>query len=71
MLSSSIEYRIPPGMLIEDCIGRVRLLSSREQIQWSSPRPISTAKLSTLLRLHLLPINQVIYLGPYPRPKAG
>ena len=34
-------------------------------INGQAARPISTAKLNALLRLHLLPINQVIYLGPY------
>ena len=32
----------------------------------SSPRPISTGLLNTLLCLHIQPINQVVYLGPYP-----
>ena len=31
----------------------------------SSPRAISTSQLHTLLRFHLLPINQVVFLGPY------
>jgi len=31
----------------------------------SSPRAISTGQLHTLLRFHLLPINQVVFLGPY------
>ena len=31
----------------------------------SSPRTISTSQLHTLLRFHLLPINQVVFLGPY------
>jgi len=31
----------------------------------SRPRPISTARLNTLLRLHLQPINLVVYEGPY------
>ena len=30
-----------------------------------SPRPISTGRLNTLLRLHLRPINVVVYHGPY------
>jgi hypothetical protein len=30
-----------------------------------SPRPISTGRLNALLRLHLRPINLVIYQGPY------
>ena len=32
----------------------------------SSPRAISTRLLNALLRLHIEPINQVVYLGPYP-----
>ena len=31
----------------------------------SSPRPISTGRLNTLLHLHLRPINQLILLGSY------
>ena len=31
----------------------------------SSPRAISTSQLHTLLRFHTLPINQVVFLGPY------
>jgi len=31
----------------------------------SRPRPISTARLNALLRLHLQPINLVVYEGPY------
>ena len=31
----------------------------------SSPRPISTPKLNTLLYLHREPINQVVFLGSY------
>ena len=31
----------------------------------SSPRAISTGQLHALLRVHLLPINQVVFLGPY------
>ena len=40
-------------------------------INGQAARPISTAKLNALLRLHLLPINQVIYLGSYSRPEGG
>jgi len=32
----------------------------------SSPRRISTGQLNTLLCVHFRPINQVVYLGPYP-----
>ena len=32
---------------------------------WSSPRPISTARLHTLLHFHLRPINHVFYMGSY------
>ena len=31
----------------------------------SSPRAISTGQLHALLRFHLLPIDQVVFLGPY------
>ena len=43
-------FRIPEGL---------------NQNLWSSPRPISTGKLNTLLCLHTRPINQVVYLGSY------
>ena len=31
-----------------------------------SPRAISTGQLHALLHFHLRPINQVVFLGPYP-----
>ena len=31
----------------------------------SSPRAISTGQLNTLLHLHLRPINEVVFFGPY------
>ena len=34
-------------------------------IRRSSPRTISTDQLHTLLRFHLRPINQIVFLGPY------
>ena len=37
----------------------------------SSPRPISTGLLNTLLCVHIRPINQVVYLGPYPLEEVG
>ena len=37
----------------------------------SSPRAISTGLLNTLLCLHIQPINQVVYLGPYPVQLVG
>jgi len=37
----------------------------------SSPRAISTRLLNTLLCLHIEPINQVVYLGPYPVKLVG
>jgi len=36
-----------------------------------SPRPISTGQLNALLRLHIRPINLVIYQGPYPINSVG
>ena len=38
---------------------------------WSSPRRISTGLLNALLRLHIQPINQVVYLEPYPLKGVG
>ncbi|RJQ56598.1 MAG: hypothetical protein C4521_00240 [Actinobacteria bacterium] len=37
----------------------------------SSPRPISTARLNTLLCLHLQPINLVVYEGSYSVDRMG
>ena len=37
----------------------------------SSPRPISTGQLNTLLCLHLQPINLVFYKGPYLHKGVG
>ena len=34
-------------------------------LSWSSPRPISTGQLNTLLHLHLRPINLVVFKGSY------
>src|SRR5207245_1269403 len=36
-----------------------------------SPRPISTGRLNALLRLHLRPINVVVYHGPYQVNPVG
>ena len=36
---------------------------SKEEVR-EVDRVISTGKLSTLLHLHIQPINQVVYLGP-------
>jgi hypothetical protein len=37
----------------------------------SRPRAISTGLLNTLLCVHILPINQVVYLGPYSLKEMG
>ena len=37
----------------------------------SSPRPISTGRLSALLRLHRRPINLVVYQGSYSLKGMG
>ena len=37
----------------------------------SSPRRISTGLLHALLRFHIRPINQVVYLEPYPLKEVG
>ena len=44
----------------ESCIASRKTLNRR-----SRPRPISTARLNTLLCVHLQPINLVVYEGPY------
>ncbi len=45
--------------------------NDRGMIEWSSPRPISTARLNALLRVHLRPIKLVIYQRPYPLNGVG
>ena len=47
-------------MLLEHSIASTKSLYSN-----SSPRPISTGQLHTLLRFHFRPINLVVYQGPY------
>ena len=37
----------------------------------SSPRAISTGQLNTLLCLHLRPIDQIVFLGPYSLEEMG
>ena len=49
----------------QDCIA-----ANGVQIR-SSPRRISTGLLNTLLCLHIQPINQVVYLEPYPLKGVG
>ena len=62
--------RCPGGRTAQRVLGqkvaRPRLLS-----QGRRARPISTARLSASRRLHLLPINQVVYLGPYRREDSS
>ena len=41
------------------------------QFLWSSPRPISTGPLNTLLCLHSRPIHHVFFMGPYPLLGVG
>ena len=38
---------------------------------WSSPRPISTAKLNASRHLHTQPINLVVYKGSYSFKTMG
>ena len=45
--------------------GEVRAILKFQEDVWSSPRPISTAKLNTLPCLHMQPINLVVYKGSY------
>ena len=44
--------------------------SSLDEVK-SSPRPISTGQLNTLLCLHFRPINVVVCHGPYPVNPVG
>ena len=39
--------------------------------KWLSPRPISTAKLHTLLRFHMRPIKLVVFQWPYLVNRVG
>ena len=46
---------------------RVKVYTTQltKEILWSSPRPISTAKLNASRHLHTQPINLVVYKGSY------
>ena len=52
------ENRIEIGM----CVSHYRGFCRKT---WSSPRPISTGQLNTLLHLHIRPIYLVFFQGPY------
>src|SRR5690606_7223254 len=52
---------------LESCTGQVYVL----MVARSSPRPISTGWLRTLLSLHLRPIHLVIYKGSYSLEGMG
>ncbi len=45
--------------------GEVRAILKFQEDVWSSPRPISTAKLNTLPCLHTQPINLIVHEGSY------
>ena len=46
---------------------RVKVYTTQltKEILWSSPRPISTAKLNASRHLHTQPINLVVFQGSY------
>ena len=46
---------------------RVKVYTTQltKEILWSSPRPISTAKLNASRHLHTQPINLVVFKGSY------
>ena len=49
-------------------------MKTREELvsnTWSSPRPISTAKLNASRHLHLQPINLVVFKGSYLIDSVG
>jgi len=50
----------------EMCVSYDRRLRDKLLRVESSDRIISTTRLNPLRDLHLLPINQVVYLDPYP-----
>ena len=58
----------PPG-IYEDIPSRLQM--AKVCIYKSSPRRISTGLLHALLRFHIRPINQVVYLEPYPLEGVG
>ena len=63
--------RCPGGRTAQRVLGQK---VARPRLQMSGKRrarPISTARLSASRRLHLLPINQVVYLGPYRREDSS
>ena len=43
---------------------RIRMTCCHQKY-WSSPRSISTVKLNASRRLHIQPINHVVFMGPY------
>ena len=55
------------------CAGTGTDLKTAERLRSSksSPRAISTRLLNTLLCVHIEPIDQVVYLGPYPVKLVG
>ena len=52
---------------------RVKVYTTQltKEILWSSPRPISTAKLNASRHLHTQPINLVVYKGSYLIQSVG
>ena len=62
---SQFSFKDAIVLIPENCIDNFlhNLVSIR--IVWSSPRPISTGQLNTLLHLHLRPIYLVFFQGPY------
>ena len=56
----------PPSILNTILVIYLHALSKLiPSFSWSSPRPISTGQLNTLLHLHLRPINLVVFKGSY------
>lgn len=53
------------------CCGGFMVSTSWVWFGFSSPRPISTGKLSTLLCVHFRPIYVVVFHGPYPHVWGG
>ena len=56
--------RDPEALPFENCIAVIMKPVANTRVR-SSPRPISTARLHTLLRFYLRPINHIIYVGSY------
>ena len=61
----STNYSVDRTLKTEQCKTRSSSQGLACFIRRSSPRTISTDQLHALLRFHLRPIDQIVFLGPY------